>query len=86
MSNSLERQGTLSGNNGAMEDKSMPVAIVGMSFRGPGDATTVENLWKMLSEARESRTSIPKEKWNNEAFYHPDYKRHGTVSSVFKDG
>lgn len=66
--------------NGAMEDKSMPIAIVGMSFRGPGDATTVENLWKMLSEARESRTTIPKEKWNNEAFYHPDHKRHGTVS------
>lgn len=62
------------------EDKMMPIAIIGMSFRGPGDATNIENLWKMVSEARESRSPIPQERWNNTAFYHPDHKHHGTVS------
>lgn len=62
------------------EDKSMPIAIVGMGFRGPADATSVENLWKMVSEGREGRSEIPKDRWNNEAFYHPNSARNGTVS------
>ena len=57
----------------------MPIAVVGMSFRGPGDATSVENLWKMIVERREGRCEIPKDRWNNGAFYHPDPNRHGTV-------
>lgn len=60
----------------------MPIAVIGMSFKGPGDATSVEKLWEMISEGRESWTRIPKEKWNHEAFYHPDSNRHGTVSQV----
>ena len=73
------------GSNGIPEadstgDASMPIAIVGMGFRGPGDAVTVEKLWQMISEGRESRVKIPKERWNHEAFYHPDANRNGTVS------
>ena len=64
----------------AMQDKSMPIAIVGMSLRGPADATSVENLWKMISEKREGWTKIPQKRWNNEAFYHPNSARNGTVS------
>ncbi|KAH8804399.1 putative polyketide synthase [Xylogone sp. PMI_703] len=56
----------------------MPIAVVGIGFRGPGDATNVENLLRMIAEGRESRTEIPKEKWNHEAFYHPDPNRFGT--------
>nr|ADA79525.1 polyketide synthase [Delitschia winteri] len=60
------------------EDEVAPIAVVGMSFRGPGDATTVENLLKMVAEGRESRSKIPKHKWNHEAFYHPDPNRYGS--------
>lgn len=60
-------------------DKSMPIAVVGMGFRGPGDATNVEKLWQMILEGREARTRIPQSRWNNDAFYHPDHSRHGTV-------
>ncbi|KAL6715297.1 hypothetical protein ACLMJK_007562 [Lecanora helva] len=65
-------------SNTVEEDKSMPIAIVGMGFRGPADATSVENLWKMISEGREGRSEIPKDRWNNEAFYHPNSARNGT--------
>lgn len=67
-------------NKTSREDESMPIAIVGVGFRGPGDATNTEKLWKLVAEGRESRTSIPKERWNHEAFYHPDPNRYGTVS------
>lgn len=65
-------------------DKSMPIAVIGMGFRGPADATNVENLWKMILEGREGWKPIPKTKWNNSAFYHPDNARHGTVSLDFE--
>ncbi|CAG8364717.1 unnamed protein product [Penicillium salamii] len=63
--------------NGRQRDDTIPIAVVGMSFRGPGDATDAEGLLRMVAEGRESRSPIPKEKWNHEAFYHPDSSRHG---------
>ena len=59
--------------------KSMPIAVVGMGFRGPGDATDLHGLWRMVLEGRESFGPIPEKRWNNAAFYHPDHARHGTV-------
>ncbi|ENH98624.1 hypothetical protein COCC4DRAFT_45906 [Bipolaris maydis ATCC 48331] len=55
-----------------------PIAVVGMSFRGPGDATNVEKLLNMISEGRESRAEVQAKKWDPEGFYHPDSSRHGT--------
>lgn len=57
----------------------LPIAIIGMAFRGPGDANNIEQFWKMISEGREAWGPVPKTKWNNEAFYHPDPSRNGTV-------
>jgi len=53
-------------------DKTTPIAIVGMSCRFPGDATNPERLWQMCAEGREAWTPIPKERWNQQAFHHPD--------------
>lgn len=61
-------------------DASMPIAIVGMGFRGPAEATNTRKLWKMILEQREGWKPIPAERWNNNAFYHPDNARHGTVN------
>lgn len=60
-------------------DKSMPIAVVGIGFRGPGDATNAERLWQMILDGREARTPIPQSRWNNGSFYHPDHSRHGAV-------
>ena len=61
----------------------MPIAVVGIGFRGPKDATNVERFWRLISEGREAWSLVPKEKWNNEAFYHPDSSRNGTVGYSF---
>lgn len=61
-------------------DASMPIAVVGMGFRGPGDAKDVNNLWEVIMEQREAWKAIPGERWNNNAFYHPDHARHGTIN------
>ncbi|OOO04460.1 Beta-ketoacyl synthase [Aspergillus oryzae] len=62
------------------EDLCMPIAIVGMGFRGPGSATHIKELWTMILEGREAWSPIPKSRWNNDAFYHPDHSRHGTIN------
>ncbi|OQE83792.1 hypothetical protein PENNAL_c0030G06593 [Penicillium nalgiovense] len=64
--------------NGQKMDNVTPIAVVGMSFRGPGDATNTEGLLRMVAEGRESRSEIPKQKWNHDGFYHPDPSRYGT--------
>lgn len=51
---------------------STPIAIVGMSFRGPGEATNIEQFWQMIVEGRSAWSKVPAERWNQDAFYHPD--------------
>ncbi|EKV11465.1 Polyketide synthase, putative [Penicillium digitatum PHI26] len=57
-----------------------PIAIVGIGFRGPGNAKNVEELWEMILNRREAWSPIPPKRWNSAAFYHPDNARHGTIN------
>ena len=63
-------------------DKTLPIALVGMSCRFPGDATDVEKLWKMCAESRDAWSSIPEDRFNLNGYYHPDPNRPGTVSGM----
>jgi acyl transferase domain-containing protein len=58
----------------------MPIAIVGLSCRFPGDATSPENFWKFLAEGRSAWTEVPETRFNQKAFFHPQAVRPGTVS------
>ncbi|OQD87457.1 hypothetical protein PENSOL_c077G02280 [Penicillium solitum] len=60
-------------------DSCAPIAIVGIGFRGPGDAKNVEKLWEMILTGREAWSPIPAKRWNSAAFHHPDHARHGTA-------
>jgi acyl transferase domain-containing protein len=61
-----------------VEDATMPIAIIGMSARLPGDATDPESLYKMCAEARDAWSTVPSNRFNHAAFYHPDANRNGT--------
>ena len=56
-----------------------PIAIIGMAFRGPGDAQDPETFYRMLVEGRSARSEIPKDRYNVDAFYHPDPERLGSI-------
>lgn len=60
----------------------IPIAIVGIGFRGPAEAKNVNRLLEMIVNGREAWSPIPAKRWNNKAFYHPDNARHGSVSCV----
>lgn len=68
-----------SGTSSLLDEKVEPVAVVGFSARLPQEATTGEAFWKMLSEGRSVVTEIPKERFNIDAFYHPNAERSDAV-------
>jgi hypothetical protein len=69
-----------SGNGSSPKRSDVPIAIVGMSCRFPGDATSPEKLWQLCANAKSAWSEVPSERWNKNAFYHPDGGRIGTVS------
>lgn len=66
-------------NINAVEDRSVPITVVGIGCRFPGDATTPEKLWELISNGRSAWSPIPKDRLNVDAFYHPQVGRQGTV-------
>ncbi|ORY57229.1 uncharacterized protein BCR38DRAFT_461375 [Pseudomassariella vexata] len=59
----------------------MPIAVVGMSCRFPGDATSPERLWQLCAAAREAWSDWPADRFNHKAFYHPNPERGGTFNA-----
>jgi acyl transferase domain-containing protein len=64
--------------DGVTPDALEPIAIVGLATRVPQAAST-ESLWETLLQARSTWSSIPQERFNAGAFYHPDPEHGGTV-------
>jgi hybrid polyketide synthase/nonribosomal peptide synthetase ACE1 len=56
-----------------------PIAIIGTGCRFPGDSDTPSKLWNILRSPRDLLREVPSERYNAEAFYHPDPKHHGTT-------
>ncbi|KAL6722106.1 hypothetical protein ACLMJK_001212 [Lecanora helva] len=59
----------------------MPIAIIGMSCRFPGGSTNPSKLWEMLSQGRSAWSEFPLERFNQDAFYHPQAEMQGTFNS-----
>lgn len=49
-----------------------PIAIIGIGCRLPGDVGNAEDFWRLLSEGGSGWSVVPKDRWNVDAFYHPD--------------
>ena len=49
-----------------------PVAVVGIGCRFPGDVTGPDSFWDLLVEGRNAISRIPADRWDADAFYHPD--------------
>ncbi|KAL7941128.1 putative polyketide synthase [Trichoderma barbatum] len=58
----------------------VPIAIVGMGCRYPAGANSPEELWNVVAEGRSGWTEVPLDRFNHEAFYHPDPEIPGTIN------
>lgn len=68
-----------------MEDEKVsPIAIIGMSGKFAGEASCLDKLWDMIAAGNDAWSTIPSERFNSEAFYHPDPTHQG--SSNVKGG
>ncbi|KAG7038038.1 reducing polyketide synthase [Colletotrichum scovillei] len=57
----------------ARKDERIPIAIVGMGCRFPGDATSPSKFWDLLRNGRDAY-SPNTDRWNSDAFHHPNSK------------
>ena len=58
----------------------IPIAIIGIGCRFPGNVTNTETLWELLVEGRNTWTPAPAERYNEAAFYHPKPDNNGTTN------
>ncbi|RAK93462.1 putative polyketide synthase [Aspergillus costaricaensis CBS 115574] len=56
------------------------LAIVGLSFEFPEEATSSERFWEMIVEGRCASKEIPGDRMNIENYYHPDETRASTIA------
>lgn len=56
------------------------IAIIGMSCRFPGDATSPSKLWDLCAGGREGWSTIPEDRFDVKSLYHEDHERVGRVS------
>ncbi|EAU32451.1 hypothetical protein ATEG_07067 [Aspergillus terreus NIH2624] len=54
-----------------------PIAIVGMACRLPGNVSTLDDFWTMVSRSRDAWSPVPKERFSSDAFYHPNPQKGG---------
>lgn len=63
------------------ELKHQPIAIIGMSCRFPGNVSTPDEFWELCARARTGFSEIPKERFENDRFFHPNPGKSGTTNA-----
>ena len=61
-----------------VQQAAVETAIVGMACRLPG-AKSPEQLWKNIIQQKDLQRKIPDDRFNIDAYYHPDGTHKGTV-------
>lgn len=74
--------GYINGYGQSELSKQMPIAIVGMSCRLPGNVTTPDEFWELCSRSRNGWSEIPKERFENASFHHPNPGKSGCFNAV----
>lgn len=74
--------GYITGYASSEMPKQMPIAIVGMSCRLPGNVATPDEFWELCSRARSGWSEIPKERFENASFHHPNPGKRGCFNAV----
>ncbi|CAF3617236.1 unnamed protein product [Fusarium graminearum] len=66
--------------SGTGSTTAMPIAVVGIGCRFPGNSSNPEALWKLLSDARSCYSKVPPDRYNVDGFRHPSNKLNTTIA------
>lgn len=55
------------------------IAVIGFSFKGPGEATSPSAFWELLLEGKFSMTDVPHDRFNIDKFCATQGEKSGTV-------
>ncbi|MBK9193162.1 MAG: polyketide synthase [Crocinitomicaceae bacterium] len=61
-------------------EKRVPLAIIGIGCRFPGDVNSPEEFWNLLIEKKDALGSIPADRWDSKALFAPEWRRAGKIS------
>ena len=64
----------------APEESSMQIAIIGMACRLPEHVSNLQSFWNLCLNARNTWSEVPKDRFSQETFYHPNPDRTNCVS------
>jgi phthiocerol/phenolphthiocerol synthesis type-I polyketide synthase C len=59
-------------------EQTFPVAVIGLACRLPG-AADLEEFWSLLKAGRDAVGEIPDDRWDVEAYFHPDPAKPGKM-------
>lgn len=87
--NDLPQSGNINGLKGGIVETNpdvapkdvTPIAIIGMACRTSGNVSSAEELWELCSRARSGWSTVPKERWSQEGYFHPNASRTGAYNS-----
>lgn len=57
------------------------IAIIGLSIKLPGDASSVEPFWNLMMQGHCTATKVPADRYNVEAYHSLDSSTLGTVGT-----
>ena len=60
-------------------EKTEPLAIVGIGCRVPGGVRDLDSFWHLLETGADAITEIPKDRWDVDLYYDPDYDTPGKM-------
>ena len=63
------------------EEMASQIAIVGMACRLPGYVSNLESFWDLCLKAKQTWSEVPKDRWSQENFYHPNPDKTNCVSA-----
>ncbi|KAF2278244.1 uncharacterized protein EI97DRAFT_248698 [Westerdykella ornata] len=63
-----------------------PIAVIGISLKFPQSTTDVSSFWDLLIRGGSTRTEVPPDRYNGEAFYRPKDNGNKTGTSKTKHG
>ncbi|VUC26597.1 unnamed protein product [Clonostachys rosea] len=56
-----------------------PIAVIGLDAKYPCDGNTPEKFYEFLVAGRSARAPVPADRYNRDAFWHPDNHRDGII-------